>query len=287
MIFKIEFVYFILIMAFIYCRVSSEKQSRFNEGHISLQTQEAVCREYCDKNGLVVTKVVTEVGSARNMDKLVAQKKLIRGLKENSVLFVYDISRFSRNVLQGLILLNKLKQRKVNVRSVIDGCSYIGTIAERHLFNTSLCFTEHQSNTISENIKRNVAHRRTLGHKIGKAPYGFMSCRTATNVRIFKKNDEEQQVIEYICKCNKDYMSATTIATTLNEKELLRRGKEWTYGSVRNIILKYDHISMKSIALPVLEDEELEEEQEVRSRGRGRGKDEEVQEQKPKRCKHL
>lgn len=53
----------------IYCRVSSLNQSKYLEGHTSLETQEQVCRDYANKCGYTVKNVYKDVCSGRNMDK--------------------------------------------------------------------------------------------------------------------------------------------------------------------------------------------------------------------------
>lgn len=98
--------------AIIYCRVSSDKQQ---EG-VSLEVQEKTCRyilsathgfnfrsEYCSRQGLNVLRVYSEVISAKDIEK---QKMLLdileTDLPEEAFLVVYNVSRFSRNVTQGL-----------------------------------------------------------------------------------------------------------------------------------------------------------------------------------------
>lgn len=236
------------MQAHIYCRVSTTEQSRFSEGHVSLETQEDTCREYCHKNGIPVVSVDREVGSARNLDKLAVHRRLSRTIPAGDVLVVYNVSRFSRNLFQGLVVINKLKARGVKVHAVMEGCGYEG-VAERHMFNTTLCFTEHQSSTLSENIRKNVAYRRRMGHTIGNAPYGMKAVRVGpNNIRKFIEEPAETNVIKYIKKLYQKGSSAKDIAQSLNTRKLCKRGAEWNAGRVKSVLLRYDHISMSGMS---------------------------------------
>ena len=63
--------------ALIYCRVSSDKQ----EENSSLGTQEAACREYCERNGYAIGGVYTEVFTASALwerPRLSALREVVR-----------------------------------------------------------------------------------------------------------------------------------------------------------------------------------------------------------------
>lgn len=242
--------------AYIYLRVSTPSQSKFTEGHVSLETQEDTCNEYCNKKGWKVAETVREIGSARNIEKLREHKRLVRSMPSGSKLVVYNISRFSRNLLQGLVVADKLRKRDIEVVSAVEGCSYSGGVAERHLFNTTMCFTEHQSAVLSDNIRRNVAYRRRMGHRIGTPPYGKRAVRQGgNNIRIFIDDPAEIQVIQFIKKELRRKQTATNIAETLNSRGLRKRGAVWDAGRVKSVILRYDHIKVRSLAkaLPTLD----------------------------------
>ena len=83
----------------IYCRVSSYQQSKYLEGHTSLETQLLVCTEYANKHNYNVKNVYQDICSGRNMKKQYNLKKLIRNIEEGDTLIFYEASRFSRNTL--------------------------------------------------------------------------------------------------------------------------------------------------------------------------------------------
>src|SRR3990167_6209596 len=106
---------------YIYCRVSSKQQSNYTAGHISLDVQEINCKEYAHIQGITIMKVVKEISSARNMKKLRNLKSLIaviKKTKEPAILLINNVSRFSRNTLEALTLINDLNKRNITVFSV-------------------------------------------------------------------------------------------------------------------------------------------------------------------------
>jgi DNA invertase Pin-like site-specific DNA recombinase len=157
---------------YIYCRVSSKEQSKYNNGHTSLQVQEQEIRKYCENNDINVIKVVHEVFSARNMDKLSGLQYLCGIASNGQTIYVYDISRFSRNVHHALNLLEDLKNNKISVTSVTENITY-GSATEKNHFRLHLCASTYYSDICSQKVKASIAFRRARGDHIGRTPYGF------------------------------------------------------------------------------------------------------------------
>jgi site-specific DNA recombinase len=84
-------------LAFIYCRVPTEEQSR--DDHYSLALQEERCREYARQRKWRVAKVRKDVGSGRD-GECPGFQELIRDLESGAidVVVVYRLDRLSRNV---------------------------------------------------------------------------------------------------------------------------------------------------------------------------------------------
>lgn len=262
-----------MVHAYIYCRVSSKEQSNQLNGHVSLEVQEKNCREYAERKGYHIKEIITEVGSGRNLKKLKNLQKLIKEIKRNkhlgeAFLLVNNISRFARNSLQALILMEDLRSYNCGIFSVQEHLNMKNAIG-RHTFRTTLSIAEYESDQISERVKAAFALKRTLGSKLGMAPYGFHA-RTEDGIRKFVKNDYEQDVISFIQKihsCNytdrelTKYMrkisednnpiefyendfqvdkinsiSYKEIANLLNEFHVTKRDLQWTPGMVSGII---------------------------------------------------
>ena len=166
------------------------QQSKYMEGHASLETQIQVCSEYANKNNYKVESVYQDVCSGRNMDKQTNLRKLIRKIKSGDTLIFYEASRFSRNTLQALDCFNKLKKKGVFIQ-VVDECGYTND-SDKYKFRILFPKAENESDMISERVKKSVAFRRKRGDHIGNAPYGYETYLNDEGIRKLRKNKDEQ-----------------------------------------------------------------------------------------------
>lgn len=248
-----------------YVRVSTKEQSQFSDGHVSLVVQERVILDWCEANGVNLVKIFKEVVSARDMKKQKELLSLSTFVRTNSInlVVVYNISRFSRNTYQGLEFINrKLLPRGANIVSVQDGCRYQNT-AGKNVFTMTLCFGENQSNVTSDNIKSTHSYLRNLGFQFGQPPYGMKAIRVPSianpsiTVRKFERDDDEQAVIQQILSSTTSFKET---AEYLNSQLILRKGKPWTYHSVRAICVNNSVFGMGSLSttLPMATEDEDE-----------------------------
>lgn len=239
---------------FIYLRVSSRTQSDEKYGHVSLLAQEAKCREYCKKKKLGDPIVASEVVSARNMDNQQVLKR-VQTAKSGDHIVVYNISRYSRNVAQGVESLNSLLQRGVTVHAVMENTPYVSH-TDRFTWHVQLSNAESESQATSERVKRSIDFRKMRGDHIGTPRYGYRAVRTTENVRTILEDPNEQTVIKRIVmmiegKSHQLEMEfnamgfgkkpglCNRVADILNGERVLRRGKPWTVQGVKDIYLRY------------------------------------------------
>ena len=223
---------------YIYCRVSSKEQSKYNEGHTSLQVQEKEIREYCEDNNINVLKVVHEVYSARNMDKLKGLNYLCDIVSPGQKIFVYDISRFSRNAHHALNLLEDLIERNISVVSVTENISY-GNAASRNQFRLQLCASTYYSDLCSQKVKASIAYRKARGDYMGGTPFGYTTKLSGeNNLRTKIVCEEEMKVVELIRKHkSKDLYY---ILNNLKTKNIMFRKREPTISGISRIIGRFD-----------------------------------------------
>jgi DNA invertase Pin-like site-specific DNA recombinase len=232
--------------AVIYCRVSSQVQSQYGDGCVSLQAQESVCRDYCVKNNIPIDSVVHEVGSGRDMTKLRLLNRVVRKLEPGTVVVFYNITRFSRNVYQALTLLNTITKKLCTVYAVGEQCNYNDS-AQQNLFRNTLCFAQNESNQISERVRNSVTFRRIRGDFFGSAPYGKRIARDKNMRRILEANPDEIAVIRRIKALYDQKVLPADIAHKLNKKNILRRNKLWTANYVAVALAANRNLSMKSM----------------------------------------
>ena len=224
---------------YIYCRVSSKKQSKYSEGHTSLEVQEAKCKQYCDNNEKHIINTVKETSSAKNMDKMEGLQHILNIASRGQTIYIYDISRFSRNTRQALNILEELKEKGVVIYSVTENleCNNAATMNQ---FRLQLCASNYHSDICSEKVKESIKYRKTRGDVIGGVKYGYKTERDEKTY-VLKKvvNEEEMKVIEIIRE-NKNY-HVKIIKNILIEKEIVfRRGLSPSLSGIKNIIKRFE-----------------------------------------------
>jgi DNA invertase Pin-like site-specific DNA recombinase len=255
--------YSVVQNAIIYCRSSTKEQNNFN--HCSLDTQTFNCRNYCNQNNLNIINMSTEICRATST---INQKELLQIIDKfkNINLIIYDASRFSRNILEGIILLNKCKEKNIIIHNVKDNYS-----TEKHQgycnFIDGIKNSEYESKLISDRIKSSIKYRKSLGSDFGKPPFGFKNERINGVIK-FIKDDIELEIINfakklyYGCtvkeaniimnqitqnniqslfteKCKKiEYgnFTFTMIAEFFNQHNIKNRNRNWSGNSISSII---------------------------------------------------
>jgi site-specific DNA recombinase len=96
--------------AVIYIRVSTQEQVE----NLSLDMQDGRCRDFCKKSGWNPLRVFREEGESAKTTRRDKFQQMLRYCKEakNAVgyIVVYDLSRFSRNMLDQLTTEKELRE---------------------------------------------------------------------------------------------------------------------------------------------------------------------------------
>ncbi len=95
-------------------------------------------RNHCAENDIEIIECVREIYSSRNMDKMKGLQYLLDIVTSGSTIFVYDISRFSRNIQHSLNILDTLSKKNINVYSVSENINY-NTPSGKNQFRLQLC----------------------------------------------------------------------------------------------------------------------------------------------------
>lgn len=232
--------------AIVYCRVSSGAQDNPQFGTVSLQAQEVACREYCRKEGISIEDVIYEVQSGRDISRQRALQGIVRKVEQGTVLVFYNVTRFSRHVHGALDLIKKIYAKGGKIYAVTEACSY-DNAAHQHLFRTTLCVAQNESENLSQRIKNSVAYRKARGDAFGPAPFGKKVAREKNGKRIFVPCLEEQKVIKQIKDMHYQKTAPLDIAYQLNKKKLYYRSRDWTTNLVKNVIVKHCHLDMGTL----------------------------------------
>lgn len=229
---------------YIYCRVSTQKQSKYSEGHTSLLVQEQEIRKYCEEKEINVLKVVHEAYSARNMEKMDGLNYLCDIAVPGQKIFVYDISRFSRNTRDALNCLKELNDRDISIVSVTENITY-DSASSMNQFRLQLCASNYYSDICSEKVKASISFRRNRGDHIGSTPFGFTTeVDEKTNVRSMVPCEHEMIIIDQIRKIKNKHVSH--IVDYLKNEKISFRHRIPTKSGVRRIISRFSTDLKKS-----------------------------------------
>ncbi len=131
--------------ALLYLRVSDPRQVH----NLSLDTQEQICRDYCDREGMEVIEVFREEGESAKTRDRTELKHLLETCSERrgeiDVVVVYNLNRFARNKPDHYLLRAALQGVGVVLRSATEpidesetGSLIEGVLASVHQFDNDL-----------------------------------------------------------------------------------------------------------------------------------------------------
>lgn len=218
------------LRAYVYCRVSTEEQSR--EDHYSLHNQEVRARDYAKAKGWVIVKVKKNVGSGKNtsrpgfQDLLTAIKK-----REIDLVIVYRLDRLSRNVGDIYDTIELMKANDVDFASITEGFDTT-TAMGRAMLGFAAVLAQLTREMIAENVKDGLLRRAESGKWNGpkwNPPYGYTYVPGASLEVI----PEQAEIVRSIFRWfTEDKWGTTKIALYLNttgvKRECGRRGSgQW------------------------------------------------------------
>ena len=155
----------------IYCRVSSLEQV---DG-TSLESQERMCREYADRQGIEVLDVFVDRGeSAKTADRPQFLKAIsFCSLKRNKIdyFIVYKLDRFARNQSDHFAVQSTLNKYGTTIRSATEPVddSPIG----KFLMSNLSAVAELDNNMRSERSSTGMRERLKQGLWVWQAPLGY------------------------------------------------------------------------------------------------------------------
>jgi len=241
--------------AYIYTRISSK-----NYTGVSLEVQKLTLLNWCKDNKLFIKDIKTDNGiSASNMNNLTQLNELLLQLKQNQndnnniTIVIYDISRFSRNSLQALQIIDELNKMGINIHFYTENVQYNNS-SNKHLIRTALSQAQFLSESTSEKVKRSISYKKSIGKHIGGIPYGYKRVDG-----FLQKNIEEIKTIKEIYNIyNKEIKLSKYKSYTINKpkniyQRILKttqkyniRGKTPTINTIKNLVERYKNTLSKN-----------------------------------------
>jgi DNA invertase Pin-like site-specific DNA recombinase len=170
--------------AWLYLRVSTKRQAEKGgepEGY-SLPVQRQLGTQKAEELNAVVTEEYVDRGeTARKIDRPELQR-LLRDLREKeppTYLIVYKIDRWARDTVDGITLLQELRQR--GVKLVSAGENIDDTPEGRLLLTIMLGIAEYDSTGKAGRIRDNMRRAAEQGVTMGKAAVGYLNHREYVN----------------------------------------------------------------------------------------------------------
>jgi DNA invertase Pin-like site-specific DNA recombinase len=184
--------------AFIYCRVSTDKQET--------ERQIKDLKQYCLNNEFEIVGVLEEEISATKAIK--AREHLIQLVKESKAdyFIAQDISRFSRNVKVGLELKDRLHQFGVCLIFTQTGLKSLNedkteNDVARMLFTMLMSVYEMENSTKKAQIRNGLKNARSRGVILGR-PTGTFTDLKVKYKKVVKKLNEGISIRETARICD-------------------------------------------------------------------------------------
>lgn len=191
-----------------YLRLSTEDQSKY-----SLDSQERVIAEYCERNKVSLVASFEDNGqSSYTFDRpdYNALEKFIKENRDVKYLIVYDHSRFSRNLGEALLKIKELQDKyKIAVLTTTDAIDTDFTDPMNFMFRAfQFMQAEGQLHNIRKATRTGIIQAAIAGRFTNMAPYGYKNARDGQDKAILVINDEQAAIIRAIYR---EYLSGMDI----------------------------------------------------------------------------
>ena len=174
-----------------YSRISSTNQK---EGH-SIQTQKEIIQNYANKNNLNIIQSYSDIGSGLKMN-LLKNLNYILNNYNNIKILVHNIDRFSRNLKDACIYLEKFQKKNIIIYAIEQDISN-KNISSTSILKTYINDAEFESKMIGLRVKKTLNNIKKKGGHIGSIRYGFKKKRIQ-NIPVIIKDSNENSIIKLI-----------------------------------------------------------------------------------------
>ncbi len=227
-------------------RVSSDEQTK---GY-SLDVQSDSLRKCCERNGIEIAYEFSEHCSAKDFDRP-SFNEFLSYLKKNKnsidVLLFTTWDRFSRNSLEALSVIKKLKNLGIAVNAIETPLD-LSIPDSKLMLALYLAMPEVDNDRRSMKIRGGIRGSLKSGRWCSNAPIGYQNSRDENNKPIIIPNEQAKH-IRYIFEQSSKNVSQADIRATLKQ-----RGFNVPRSTLSGILRK--HIYIGKILVPRSEEEE-------------------------------
>ena len=214
--------------AVIYARYSSDSQTEQ-----SIEGQVRVCKQFAEKNDLLVADQYIDRATTGMNDNRAAFQQMLRDSKRRqwSVVIVYKLDRFARNKYESVVNRKKLTDNGVELVSAMEN---IPDTPEGKLFLAVIeGFNEYFSEDLKQKVNRGLRESWLKGNATGGRDIFGWDLKD----KKYHINEAEAEVVREIFRKYAQGYKAQTIADDLKEKNFRRKnGKFITHKFVYKVL---------------------------------------------------
>ena len=229
----------ILKTAVIYARYSCDAQTEQ-----SIEGQLHVCKEYAEKNDLLVVDEYIDRATTGTNDNRAAFQQMLADSKRRqwSVVIVYKLDRFARNMYESVINRKKLSDNGVGLVSAMEN---IPDTPEGKLFQAVIeGFNEYYSAELSQKVRRGFHENRKKGLFCGGSIiFGYR----VVNKRV-EINEDEANIVRYIFDQYAHGRQAKDILNELTARGIGRRNKPFPINTFYSILHNPKYIGVANLS---------------------------------------
>jgi DNA invertase Pin-like site-specific DNA recombinase len=215
-----------------YARVSTDKQA---DRGVSLEAQTAKVQAMAMVQDAELVDMIVDAGESAKSLNRPGMARLLSLVDAGAVdvVIIAKLDRLTRSVKDLAELLERFTRRGVSLVSVAESLD-TGTAAGRLVLNIMTAVSQWEREAIGERTRDAMQHKRANGERVGAVPFGYRL--SSDNVHL-EVEPGEQAIIDSIRALHQDGHTTRRIAERLNrEGYRLRRGAEWTFGRVAQIL---------------------------------------------------
>ncbi|MBO8170115.1 MAG: recombinase family protein [Thermoanaerobacteraceae bacterium] len=215
-------------------RVSSKEQAQ-DERH-SIPHQRQHIAEECEKRNFELVKNFEFVMSGAKVMKSSGneQKEILNYIENNNieVVIVHELDRLARSMIDTLLFVDELHNRKVTFISVHDGFD-TSTSQGQLQMQILAAFAEYFRKQLADKVLGGMINRAQEARPMGRRPYGY-SVKSGRFEIIEEEADIVREIFETYAYKNKGLRS---IADDLNKRGYrTASGNKWSHVSIRDIL---------------------------------------------------
>ena len=200
--------------AVIYARYSCDAQTEQ-----SIEGQLHVCKEYAKRNDLLVVDEYIDRATTGTNDNRAAFQQMLADSKKRqwSVVIVYKLDRFARNMYESVINRKKLSDNGVGLVSAMEN---IPDTPEGKLFQAVIeGFNEYYSEDLRQKVNRGLRESWIKGNATGgRPPFGYI-----IKDKKYAVDETEAEVVREIFLKYAQGFKANSIANDLKERNVRRK----------------------------------------------------------------